>query len=42
MEVGDYLHTGCGGEGVIQEYDAAELAVFLPTRYFAGIVCVAD
>ena len=41
LEVGGYLEPGCG-EGRIAEHDAAYLARVLPTKWFAGIVCVAD
>ena len=41
LQAGGCLGTGYG-EGSIPEASAAYLAVALPTRLFAGIVCVAD
>ena len=41
LEVGGYVDVG-NGEGYIEEVDAAGLAEDLPTKYFAGIVCVAN
>ena len=42
LQVGGYLGPS-HGEGKIEEsMTMANLAVLLPTKYFAGIVCVAD
>ena len=42
LEVGGYLHAG-DVEGFIgKTWTAARLAGYLPTKWFAGIVCVAN
>ena len=42
LEVGRCVYAG-GGEGLICPYlTAAQLVMYLPTKWFAGIVCVAN
>ena len=41
LEVGSFLGPG-QGEGEITRLDAARMANILPTKCFAGIVCVAN
>ena len=42
LEVGRCVYAGAG-EGLICQYlTAAQLVMYLPTKWFAGIVCVAN